>query len=228
MVDAGLNCKTLCKLMETEGIDPKSLKALLLTHEHADHICGARVLAKKFGTPMYCTVGTYENFDHGNADFRPVASGSSFEVCGMTATALPTSHDVVDPTAFSFLRDGKTVSIITDTGILTPQCKEALRVSDLAIIESNYDEQMLKDNPLYTPALKRRIRSDHGHLCNVDTGKYIADTISPRQRKIFLAHLSRKNNTPDIARETVSKYSGIPRAKIDCLEFKGDTRSIRL
>lgn len=87
---------------------------------------------------------------------------------------------------------------------------------------------MLKDNPLYTPALKRRIRSDEGHLCNVDTGKYIADTMSPRQRKIFLAHLSRKNNTPDIARETVSKHTGIPRFKIDCLEFKGDTRTLRL
>lgn len=135
MVDAGLNCKTLCSLMDTEGIEPKSLKALLLTHEHTDHICGARVLAKKFGIPIYCTEGTYGGFDHGNADFCPITSGSVFEVCGMDVTALPTSHDVADPTAFSLSLDGKTVSIITDTGILTPPCVDALRTSDLAIIE---------------------------------------------------------------------------------------------
>jgi phosphoribosyl 1,2-cyclic phosphodiesterase len=87
---------------------------------------------------------------------------------------------------------------------------------------------MLTDNPLYPPALKSRIRSDRGHLCNTDSGRFVAQTLSPRQRKLFLAHLSRKNNTPDIAKDTVSKLSGIPRFKIDCLEWKGDTRTIRL
>lgn len=66
MIDAGLNCKALCKLMDTEGVEPKDVKAMLLSHEHTDHVCGARVFAKKFDVPMYCTVGTYEGFDHGD------------------------------------------------------------------------------------------------------------------------------------------------------------------
>jgi phosphoribosyl 1,2-cyclic phosphodiesterase len=85
---------------------------------------------------------------------------------------------------------------------------------------------MLADNPLYSPALKRRIRSEMGHLGNTDSGKSIAETLSPRNRKLFLAHLSRKNNTPDIARDTVAEYTGIKRYKIDCLEFLGDTRTV--
>jgi phosphoribosyl 1,2-cyclic phosphodiesterase len=97
----------------------------------------------------------------------------------------------------------------------------------LAILEANYDNQMLTDNPLYPPALKSRIRSDMGHLCNTDSGKFVAETLTPRNRKLFLAHLSRKNNTPDLARETVSRMSGIPRFKIDCLEYKGDTRTVK-
>ena len=228
MIDAGYNCKTLCHLMEVEGIDPRSVKAVLVTHEHTDHVSAIRVLNNKFGYDVYATPATYDAFDHGNAVLHPFESGGTFEICGMTVRSLPTSHDAVDPTAYSFSVDGKTVSIITDTGILTKPCQEALRVSDLAILEANYDAQMLADNPLYSPALKSRIRSDRGHLCNTDSGRFVASTLSPRNRKLFLAHLSRKNNTPDIARETVSKMSGIPRYKIDCLESKGDTRTLRL
>lgn len=228
MVDAGLSCKQLVELMGVEGIDPSSVKALLLTHEHTDHIMGARVLCKKYDIPVYSTIGTFEGFDHGNADFTPIFGGQTFSVCGMDVTALPTSHDAADPTAFTLAADGKRVSIITDTGILTEPCQRALHDSDLAILEANYDEDMLTANRLYTPALKRRIRGDHGHLCNLDTGRWVSDTFSNKQRKLFLAHLSRKNNTPDLARETVAKLSGVPRSKIDCLEFKGDTRTLRL
>ena len=227
MVDAGYNCKTLCHLMELEGIDPGCIKAVLVTHEHTDHVSSIRVLNNKFGYPVYTTPATFDAFDHGNPKLNPIASGSTFEVCGMTVRSLPTSHDAVDPTAYSFTADGKTVSIITDTGVLTKPCQDALRVSDLAILEANYDNQMLTDNPLYPPSLKSRIRSDKGHLCNTDSGKFVAETLTPRNRKLFLAHLSRKNNTPDIARETVSRMSGIPRFKIDCLEYKGDTRTVK-
>ena len=228
MVDAGYNCKTLCHLMDVEGIDPCSIKAVLVTHEHTDHISAIRVLNKKFGYPVYATPATFDAFDHGDAGFVPVERGGSFELCGMTVRSLPTSHDAVDPTAYSFTADGKTVSIITDTGVLTKPCQDALRVSDLAILEANYDAQMLADNPLYSPALKRRIRSEMGHLGNTDSGKSIAETLSPRNRKLFLAHLSRKNNTPDIARDTVARISGVPRYKIDCLEYKGDTRTLKI
>jgi len=228
MFDAGYNCKTLCSLMALEGIDPASIKAVLVTHEHTDHVSAIRVLNNKFGYEVYTTPATFDAFDHGNAKLNPIVSGGTFEVAGMTVRSLPTSHDAVDPTAYSFTVDGKTVSIITDTGVLTKPCQEALRISDLAILEANYDAQMLTDNPLYPPALKSRIRSDRGHLCNTDSGRFVAQTLSPRQRKLFLAHLSRKNNTPDIAKDTVSKLSGIPRFKIDCLEWKGDTRTIRL
>ena len=227
MVDAGLNCKNLIHLMDVEGVDPHMIKGLVLTHEHSDHISGADVFCRKFDVPVYTTFGTYEGFNHKDLDFHPISRGDSFELCGMNVTSIPTSHDAAEPTAYTVLVDGKRVSIITDTGVLTEPCQKALRDSDVAILEANYDEQMLRNGD-YPYSLKQRILSDKGHLCNTDTGRWVADTATSRQRKLFLAHLSRNNNTPDIARDTVSKLSGIPRVKIDCLEFRGHTRSIRL
>lgn len=229
MVDAGVNCKTICKLMEVEGLDPGRVRAMLLTHEHIDHVAGVRVFNKKFDVPVYSTVGTFENFDSGDSRFVPVVLGSVFDVCGVSVTSLPTSHDAAEPNAYSLAVDGKRVSIITDTGVMTPACEAALRDSDLAILEANYDEEMLSANRKYPVYVKKRIASDRGHLCNIDTGKWIAKTASDKKREIFLAHLSRNNNTVDIAKDTVSSLTHIPRFRLDCLdpEVKNDTRPIR-
>ena len=150
----------------------------------------------------------------------------SFCLGQMEILPLPTSHNAAEPNAFLIRADGKSVLVATDTGKLTFQCEQALAEADLAVIEANYDREMLRDGP-YPPALKRLIGSEIGHMCNVDTAAAIKRTQN-KDRKIFLAHLSKTNNTPDVARETVAEISGIRRMKLDCLEFPGDTRTLRV
>lgn len=226
MVDAGLSCKKIASLMEQEGIDPANLKALLVTHEHGDHISGAGVVSRKFKIPVMCNRATYSCSDIGNVDYSEISTMGSFCLGNMNITPLPTSHNAVDPNAFLFEAEGKKVLIATDTGKLTFQVEQALREADVAVIESNYDKRMLTEGP-YPQYLKSLIASDKGHLSNVDCAAAIQRTMK-EDRQIFLAHLSKINNVPDIARDTVAEITGMKRMRIDCLEFQGDTRTIKV
>lgn len=226
MIDVGLSRRRILSLMDTQGIDQESIKAILLTHEHTDHVRGAGPMARKLDIPIYCNRLTYELSKLGQVDYRQICTGSLFNLCGMDIMPLPTSHNAADPNAFLTKADDMNVLVATDTGKLTPQLEHALSVSDLAIIESNYDNQMLTDGP-YPPNLKRLIDSDIGHLSNVSCASAIKRT-QRKRRQIFLAHLSKTNNTPDLARETVANIIGEKRYNLDCLEFPGDTRTIRV
>ena len=159
----------------------------------------------------------------GNVMYSPISMMNRFRVANMDVISLPTSHDAVEPSAYLMDADGFKVLVATDTGRILYPVEHALEESDIAVIESNYDKRMLREGP-YPPSLKRHIDSDMGHMCNVDTGEILKRTMKNPNRRIFLAHLSRHNNTPDIARETVSEITGIKRYQIDCLECKGDTR----
>lgn len=225
MVDAGLSYRRTHQLMEAEGIDESSIKALLVTHEHSDHVTGAGAVCRKLGIPMYCNAATFGSFNHGKVDWHPIETSSTFDLGGFGVTVLPTSHDAVEPNAFMFAADGKKVLVATDTGVLTFPLRQALADSDLAIIEANYDSKMLREGP-YPYPLKQRISGDHGHMCNAVTAAEIKRTMGDHDRKIFLAHLSKINNLPDVARETVAEITGIKRYKIDCLEGLGDTRTL--
>ena len=226
MIDAGLSCRRLLALMDTQGVDPKSIKAILLTHEHSDHVRGAGPTARRLDIPVYCNRPTYELSKLGQVDYRQIHTGTLFDLCGMEILPLPTSHNASEPNAFLTQAGDRKILVATDTGKLTPQLEHALSISDLAIIESNYDNQMLTDGP-YPPNLKRLIGSDIGHLSNVACASAIKRT-QRKGRQIFLAHLSKTNNKPDIARETVSDITGVKRHNLDCLEFPGDTRTIRV
>jgi phosphoribosyl 1,2-cyclic phosphodiesterase len=226
MIDAGLSCRKILKLMEREGIDSGSVKAILLTHEHSDHVSGAGATARKLDIPIYCNVPTFLSCNLGQVDFRPISTGVEFGISQMNILALPTSHNAAEPNAFLTECDGKRVLVATDTGKLTRRVEEALSVADVAILESNYDRRMLIDGP-YPPSLKKLIESDIGHLSNTACADAIKRT-HREGRKIFLAHLSKTNNTPDTARETVSSLTDIKRIFIDCLEFPGDTRTIKV
>lgn len=226
MIDAGISCRSILKQMEQEGVDKEMVKAILITHEHSDHIQGAGATARNLGIPIMCNRPTFEQSKLGNVEYREIDPTASFELGPFVITPLPTSHNAVQPCAYFTEGGGKSILLATDTGKLSFQIVEALREADVAIIEANYDNRMLVDGP-YPPRLKKLIGSDLGHMCNVDTGAAIRSTMSESSRQIFLAHLSRTNNTPDIARETVADITGIKRLKIDCLEFKGDSRTLR-
>ena len=227
MVDAGFSLKKTKALMNVSGLDASDIGALLVTHEHSDHIGGAGVVSRGLKIPVMCNRRTFDAADIGKVAYSPISMMKTFTVSGMDIIALPTSHHAAEPCAYLFTVEGKKVLIATDTGKMTYQVEHALAEADRAFIESNYDKRMLDNGP-YPEPLKKLIGSDIGHLCNVATGEAIKRTCGKPGRQIFLAHLSKNNNTPDIARETVSKISGISRMKIDCLEFPGDTRVVRV
>ena len=227
MIDAGVSCKKILSAMDQEGVDPGAVKAILITHEHSDHVCGAGATARKLGVPVMCNENTMSQLDLGAVDYIPFDSNRSFDVGHLHVTPLPTSHNAVEPNAFLTQVDGTSALLATDTGKLTFQVEAALKMADIAVIEANYDPKMLVDGP-YPPSLKKLIGSDRGHLSNMDCANAIRRTITDSRRQLFLAHLSRTNNMPDIARETVAEITGIRRLNIDCLEFPGDTRTLRV
>jgi len=228
MVDAGISCKRIMSLMERQGVDKDMLKAILITHEHSDHVSGAGATARKLDIPIVANMATFDASNLGNVQHWVYKSNSCIDIGQFHVTPLPTSHNAVEPNCYFTQVDDKKVLVATDTGKLSFQIEHALAIADVAVIEANYDQKMLVNGP-YPESLKSLIGSDHGHMNNVDTAMAIRRTIEENEhRKIFLAHLSKTNNTPDVARQSVSDVSGIKRINIDCLEFPGDTRTIKV
>jgi len=226
MIDAGLSGKLISSLMEKNGLDPSIISGILLTHEHSDHVQGAGIMARKLDVPIYCNERTLSMCSLGHISYCKTMTLQEFRIGDMEILPLPTSHNAIEPNAFRVSADGDVVLLATDTGKLTAPVEKALGEADVAIIESNYDKVMLETGP-YPRSLKEWVGSDTGHLSNLDCAAGIKRTMN-EHRKIFLAHLSRNNNTPDTARETVSSITGIKRFNIDCLEFRGDTRILRV
>jgi len=226
MIDAGLSCKSILSLMDRQGVDKEIIKAIIITHEHTDHIGGAGATARKLGVPIVANEATFNASNLGNVQHWQFNSNDSIDIGRFHITPLPTSHDAVEPNAYFTETDDGKVLVATDTGKFSFQIEHALKMADVAVVEANYDKKMLIEGP-YPPSLKSHIGSDRGHMDNVDTGLAIKRNANDK-RKIFLAHLSKTNNTPDIARQTVADVSGIKRFEIDCLEFPGDTRTIKV
>ena len=226
MVDAGLSYKKTRSLMDINGIDESEIEALFVTHEHSDHVGGAGAIARKLDIPVYCNQNTFNASNLGKVAHNPITMMNTVNVAGMNIIALPTSHDAVEPCAYMFDADGTKVLIATDTGKITYPIEHALEEANIAIIESNYDKKMLDYGP-YPPSLKRLIDSDIGHMSNLECARAVKRTMHNNGRKIFLGHLSRHNNTPDVAKDTISEITGIRRFHFDCLEFQGDTRILK-
>lgn len=226
MVDAGLSYKKIKSLMDINGIDDSEIEALFVTHEHSDHVGGAGVISRKLDIPVYCNQRTFDASNLGKVQFNPITMMNTVSVAGMDIIALPTSHDAVEPCAYMLNAGGTKVLIATDTGKITFPVEHALEEANIAVIESNYDKRMLDYGP-YPPSLKRLIDSDIGHMSNLECARAVKRTMHNNGRKIFLGHLSRHNNTPDIAKDTMSDITGIRRFHFDCLECQGDTRILK-
>lgn len=201
LVDAGISCLQIRKRLEAIGKDVSQLKGIFITHEHVDHVRGVRVLAKRYGIPLYVSRGTYEKMSARVDDVRIIGDGDSLSLACCRVDAFEKCHDAVEPLSFAFSYNDSTVSVITDAGIACENTRRWVQKSDILCLESNYDDVMLAEGP-YPYYLKERIKGRYGHLSNYDAALMVLEHASSRLRHVVLSHLSLNNNTPEKAYET--------------------------
>lgn len=206
LVDAGKNAKQLEIALSSILVNPQEIKGIFITHEHTDHISAVRVFASRYGIDVFGSSGTIEELHlqgHINGKFKAhTVDDKGVTVAGIHMTPFKTSHDSRESTGFTAcFEDGRRVGIATDTGVMTEEIFAALSGCDAVLLESNHDIWMLEngDYPYY---LKRRIRSNVGHLSNDDCASTLCKLIHTGTTRIVLGHLSRENNKASIARET--------------------------
>src|SRR5215471_15719590 len=217
LVDAGISCRETLKRMKTVGEDPQRLKAIVISHEHNDHIAGLQVLARKLQIPVYITEATYQSWRRvtRDAEGRPAKlerrehfhAGRSFSVADIAITSFTIPHDAADPCGFTFKADGIKIGVVTDLGYLPFSVKDHLRRCDGLMIESNHDVEMLRNGP-YPWMVKQRVMSRVGHLSNTALAEFFAKDYDAQAAFLVLAHLSEHNNHPELARETAFKALG--------------------
>ena len=205
LIDAGLSGKELQRRMADKGLDPASLDAILVSHEHTDHIRGVGIMSRRFGLPVHISESTFQvsrTVLGKLKDVRPFDCGRSFSVGDFAIHPFSISHDAADPAGFTLRCNGTKVGVATDLGIATGVVENHLAACDALILEANHDPQMLIDGP-YPWHLKQRIRSRSGHLSNEDAALLLETLIHERLAHVILAHLSEENNSPGKARQTV-------------------------
>lgn len=203
LVDAGLSGVQIEKLIRNIDRHLEDIDGIFVTHEHSDHIRGVGVLSRRYDIPIYANKGTWEAMEKdlgkiSDKNIKIFDTNSQLDFKGIGIKPISIYHDAKEPVGY-IVEDGKKkISIITDTGRLDGNILDNMRDSDLYLIESNHDIQMLR-NGNYPYHLQERIRSDYGHLSNDYTSKAIKSLVKGKGEKIILGHLSKDNNTPKMA-----------------------------
>jgi phosphoribosyl 1,2-cyclic phosphodiesterase len=207
LIDAGLSGKRVEEGLKALGVEPINLSAIVVTHEHIDHIKGVGVLSRRFNLPVYATETTWSNLEQiGQVKEENrciIDKGKPIEFSELTLEGFSTSHDAVDPIGLTFFNQKTKGAIITDTGKLTSSMLNNLVDADFLFCEANHDEKMVVDGRYPWP-LKRRVLGEKGHLSNTDLAKGLAQVLTKDSTQVILGHLSEENNTPKLALATVS------------------------
>ncbi|MBN7773303.1 MBL fold metallo-hydrolase [Clostridium aminobutyricum] len=212
LVDAGISGKKIIEGLSATQTPEEQVKALLITHEHIDHVKSLKVITKKLsGIKAYANEKTWQAIE---GKVNPLqqetfVTGEAFMIGDILVKPFPISHDAAEPVGFSFFADEKQITVVTDTGYITEEIFQEMKTADILALEANHDENMLKMGR-YPWSVKQRILGDKGHLSNTMAGKCICKILDDckqarekKQRRILLAHLSRENNFPEMAFQTI-------------------------
>lgn len=206
LVDAGISARRVEKGLREVGVDPCELDAILVTHEHSDHVSGLPVFTRKFKVPVFTRRRTWDAFqptNHVEAEFRREL-GTRLEIGGVCVEPFAISHDAAEPVGYSFRHGDLKCVVATDMGCVSERVEQDISYADVMVFESNHDVAMLRNGP-YPEYLKKRILGTRGHLSNLETGRCLARMGKKQGLHVFLAHLSQHNNCPELALSTVEQ-----------------------
>jgi len=202
LVDAGFSARQLCVRLEMAGVALESIDAVLLTHEHGDHVRGLEVLMRRVNPQLVATVQTAEVLRDGGrlgGRWSCFEAGQAFEIGDLRVESFPVMHDAVDPVGFVFRSNGSSLGFVSDAGHAPAQMVEQLSGLCGLFVEANYDVGMLEADCRRPWPTKQRISSRHGHLSNEQAAELAAGVAHPGLRRVVLGHLSRDCNQPELA-----------------------------
>ncbi len=209
LIDAGISGKRIEEGLNGIGLKTAEMQGILVTHEHIDHVAGLGVLARRYGIPLYATKGTFDAVKRmssvGKIDeslFHVIEPEKEFAIGDMSIEPIAISHDAADPVAYKIMQGRKTAAVMTDLGFYDSRIVEKLQYIDALLLEANHDVRMLEMGP-YPYPLKQRILGDRGHLSNENCGRLLGEILHDNFKAVVLGHLSKENNYPQLAYETV-------------------------
>lgn len=209
LIDAGFSARQIRDRLAQIGRAPEGLTGILLTHEHTDHTNGLGTLCGKTPVPIYCNRLTKEavelQFRKTRFDFRLFSTGAAFVVGEVGVETFSVPHDAYDPVGFLLRTEHARIGFLTDLGHATKLVMERVRPSNVLVLETNHDMKLLQDDLKRPWSVKQRIMSRHGHLCNDSAAGLLGELVSADLRHVFLGHLSRDCNRPELAKKTVTE-----------------------
>jgi phosphoribosyl 1,2-cyclic phosphodiesterase len=208
LVDAGFSPRQIRQRLASIGRTPENLTAILITHEHSDHISGLIGIAAKLNIPIYCNRDTKDAFEfqlQTKFNCNLFNTGASFEIADILVETFSIPHDAQDPVGFLLRTARGNIGFVTDLGHTTKLVLDRIRAANVLVLESNHDVKMLQDCPHRAWPLKQRILGRHGHLSNVAAAEAAAQIMSAGLRHLYLAHLSRECNKPELAQHVMAE-----------------------
>ena len=225
LVDAGVTMKAINQGLHALDLDLSDVQAIFLTHEHIDHIRAIGTISRKYQIPVYGTLGTLQEVmlnrtlgDFSTELLQPILPDAVTTVGDLQVTPFSIDHDAADPVGYRIEAEGKRVAVATDLGHYDDYIVSHLEDLDAMVVEANHDVRMLSTGP-YPMTLKRRILSDHGHLSNESSGHLIDRILNSRVKHVFLGHLSKENNLPELALKTVQQEINASESEFHAVDF---------
>lgn len=207
LIDCGMSGKQTLEAMQQNGFAPQDLQAILITHEHSDHVKGAGILSRRLDLPVYATEGTWQGMEAALGEIPAhhrvvITAGESFFLNDLEIVPFSIPHDANDPTGYRIYTPQASVAVATDLGYFADSVRDAVTGAEVVLLESNHDPDMLKQNAFYPAHLKKRILGKKGHLSNESGAAAAVELAQSGTRHLLLGHLSSENNTPDLAFRT--------------------------